>query len=152
MLLPDSGQHDIEGLRQLPADDLGRYVISPANPWWKRRKCVPALPGRVPEQWVPELLARIRDGDEVGEVRKELLDILGDRAELLPWLRDDERRLDKSYGMQEAFLKARGRLGGRSATRELIKLAADPWRHGHQAGQAGLSGLAAAHGGEAGRS
>ncbi|WP_354637733.1 hypothetical protein [Kitasatospora camelliae] len=140
-LLPDVGRMDTAGLREVRAEDLARYVGASRHAWWRRRACVAALAGRVPERRVEELLVRIRDPREVAEVRIALLDLLGDRAELLPWLRHEDRRQEGAYGLREALLKARGRLGDLTAARELATLAASPWRHVEAAGEAGLDGL-----------
>jgi len=48
--------------------------------------------------------------------------------------------------MPEAFLKARGLLGDRTAAAELATLAADPWPQRRKEGEAGLDALVARHG------
>jgi hypothetical protein len=106
-LLPLGRGKDTAALREFDADALARYAADPANAWWRRRHCVQALDGRVPEPRVPDLVARVRDTGETAEVRVALLDVLGDRTELLPWLLHEERRDEKRYGMAEAILKAR---------------------------------------------
>jgi hypothetical protein len=148
-LVPGAGWADTAGLGEIGADQLARYVADPAHPWWRRKACVEALAGRVPQRWVAELIARVRDTGDVGEVRIALLDLLADRVELLPWLRCEDRQRERSYGMLAAILKTRGRLGDRSATRELATLAADPWQHSRAAGEAGLDELVARYGVEA---
>ncbi|MGN9791113.1 hypothetical protein ACTMTU_08410 [Streptomyces sp. OZ13] len=148
-LLPLGRGKNTVALREFGADALARYVADPANAWWRRRHCVQALDGRVPEPRVPELIARVRDTGETAEVRVALLDVLGDRTELLPWLLHEERREEKRYGMAEAILKARGRLGDLSATGELATLAASPWSREQDAGRAGLDALVARHGPDA---
>ncbi|GAA4034169.1 hypothetical protein GCM10022247_69070 [Allokutzneria multivorans] len=148
-LLPPRGAHDLAGLREVDAELLAGYVADPANDWWRRRLCAEALAGRVPQRWTEALIARVRDLGETAEVRRALLDVLADRAELLPWLQSEERQRDTSYGMAEAFLKARGRLGDRTALHELVLLAADPWTHRQLAGLEGLEGLIERHGAEA---
>ncbi|MCT4357735.1 hypothetical protein M5362_32025 [Streptomyces sp. Je 1-79] len=140
-LIPQAGRADTTGLLEVDARVLARYVADARHPWWRRRPCVIALTGRVPERYVPELTARVRDPRDTAEVRTALLDLLADRPELLPWLRHEDRRGDTSYGMAEAFLKARGLLGDRSAARELATLAASPWPRVRAAGEAGLDGL-----------
>ncbi|MFF7200566.1 hypothetical protein [Streptomyces sp. NPDC008141] len=140
-LIPQAGREDAAALREFDADALARYVADRAHPWWRRRPCALALAGRVPEARVPALLARVRDCGDVGEVRRALLDVLADRDELLPWLRHEDRRTEKSYGMPEAFLLARGRLGDRTAVQELATLAADPWPRNQALGEAGLDAL-----------
>jgi hypothetical protein len=149
MLVPGAGRVDIAGLREIDADQLARYAAGLAHPWWRRKACVEALAGRVPQRWVAELIARVRDVNDVGEVRIALLDLLADRVELLPWLRSEGRQGERSYGMPAAILKARGRLGDRSATRELATLAADPGQRSRTAGEDGLDGLVARYGVEA---
>ncbi|MFJ2056139.1 hypothetical protein ACIOMM_09375 [Streptomyces sp. NPDC087908] len=147
-LTPQAGADDPAGLREVDANELARYAADPAHPWWRRRSCVTALTGRVPEPYVPELIARIQDPADTAEVRRALLDLLSDRAELLPWLRHEDRASDASYGMAAAFLKARGLLGDLSAARELATLAASPWRHTRDTGDAGLDGLVDRYGAE----
>jgi hypothetical protein len=149
MLVPAAGHDDTAALRELDADELARYVADPAHPWWRRRPCAVALAGRVPDRLVADLIARISDSGDVGEVRIALLDLLADRAELLPWLRHEDRQHERSYGMTEAILKARGMLGDRSAAQELATLAADPWPHRRVVGEAGLDALVARYGVEA---
>ncbi|MFF9913880.1 hypothetical protein [Streptomyces sp. NPDC013457] len=148
-LIPEAGSADTAGLREVDAEELARYVADPGNPWWRRRPCVIALTGRVPERSVPGLIARVQDPQETPEVRRALLDLLADRTELLPWLRHEDRASDTAYGMGDAFLKARGLLGDRTAARELATIAASPWRHSRDAGDAGLDGLVDRYGAEA---
>lgn len=148
-LLPVGRGRDTAGLREYDADALARYVADPTNAWWRRRRCVHALAGRVPESRVPDLIARVRDAGETTEVRVALLDVLGDRTELLPWLRHEEHQDERPYGMTEAVLKARGRLGDLSAAEDLVTLAASPWSREQDAGRAGLDGLVARHGHDA---
>ncbi len=137
------------GLRELDADELARYVADPAHPWWRREPCVRALTGRVPQAWVAELIDRIQDPEDTSEVRIALLELLGDHAELLPWLRHQDRREENGYGMPEAFLKARAGLGDRSVLPELATLAASEWSHRRELGEAGLYTLARRYGNEA---
>ncbi|MFI8826527.1 hypothetical protein [Streptomyces sp. NPDC053431] len=149
-LIPDRGQPDTDALRAHDPDALARYVLDPGKAWWRRRICAHALAGRVPEARVPGLLERIRDEDETAEVRIALLDLLPGRTELLPWLREVERRgEDGAYGVAEAALKARGLLGDRTAARALATLAASPWQGRRETGEAGLDGLVAHHGADA---
>ncbi|MFH8927521.1 hypothetical protein ACH4D4_10785 [Streptomyces pristinaespiralis] len=148
-LLPLGRGRDTAGLREYDTDALARYVADPTNAWWRRRRCVHALAGRVPESRVPDLIARVRDAGETTEVRVALLDVLGDRTELLPWLRHEEHQDERPYGMTEAVLKARGRLGDLSAAEDLVTLAASPWSREQDAGRAGLDGLVARHGHDA---
>ncbi|MFB6501149.1 MULTISPECIES: hypothetical protein [unclassified Streptomyces] len=145
-LIPKAGQADAEGLRAFDADGLAEYVADPAHPWWRRRPCVLALAGRVPEHRVAGLIARVHDPRDVAEVRIALLDLLADRTELLPWLGHPDRRQEGSYGMPEAILKARGLLGDRSAAGGLTTLAASPWRRWRAVGEAGLDALVARYG------
>ncbi|MGW8994588.1 hypothetical protein ACWGRF_32295 [Streptomyces zhihengii] len=145
-LLPLGPGKDLPALRALDPEPLARYVADRGNPWWRRRHCVHALADRVPRACVPELIARVKDTGDTGEVRIALLDVLGDRPELLPWVRHEDRRDEKASGMPAALLRARGRLGDLSAVPELSAMAADPWTRNRQAGEAGLDALAARHG------
>ncbi|MEU9700095.1 hypothetical protein [Streptomyces sp. NPDC047981] len=145
-LIPEAGHFDRAGLLEVDAPTLARYVADPGHPWWRRKPCVSALTGRVPEESVPELIARIGDPDDAPEVRRDLLDLLADREELLPWLRHEDRAGDTWYGMREAFLKARGLLGDRTALHDLTTLAASLWQGPRAAGEAGLDGLVDRHG------
>ncbi|MGW7361142.1 hypothetical protein ACWGI0_32140 [Streptomyces sp. NPDC054802] len=79
-LLPPGALRIDPELSALAPDALARYAADTANPWFRRRACVVALDGRVPEAHVAGLLARIRDDEETGEVRRALLAVLGDRA------------------------------------------------------------------------
>ncbi|MGW1251778.1 hypothetical protein [Streptomyces sp. NPDC002535] len=148
-LIPRAGSDGTAGLREVDAEELARYVVDRGHPWWRRRPCVIALTGRVPERYVPELIACVQDPRDTSEVRRSLLDLLADRAELLPWLRHEDRAADTSYGMGEAFLKARGLLGDRTAARGLATLAASPQRSVRDAGDAGLDGLVDRYGADA---
>ncbi|MEU2118143.1 hypothetical protein ABZ567_21460 [Streptomyces sp. NPDC016459] len=148
-LVPEAGHADAVGLREVDAAELARYAVDPAHPWWRRRPCVHALAGRVPEGHVADLIARVRDSGDVGEVRIALLDLLAGREELLPWLRHEDRRREESYGLPEAILKARGLLGDRSAAAELAALAASPWPRQQALGAAGLDALVTRYGAEA---
>ncbi|MEU7698873.1 hypothetical protein [Streptomyces sp. NPDC039028] len=145
-LVPKAGSEDTAGLREVDAGELARYAVDPRQPWWRRRSCVSALTGRVPEAYVPGLIARVQDPSDTAEVRRALLGLLSDRAELLPWLRHADRAADPAYGMAAAFLRARGLLGDLSAARALATLAASPWRNARDAGDAGLDGLLDRHG------
>ncbi|MFF7776099.1 hypothetical protein ACFZCG_16920 [Streptomyces tanashiensis] len=146
-LIPESGAHDTAALHAYDPDALAGYVLDDHNAWWRRRICVQALAGRVPEARVRALLDRIQDEAETGEVRIALLDLLCDRAELLPWLCHEDRN-DESR-IAEAVLKARGLLGDRAAGRELATLAFSPWWYRQQLGEAGLMGLVERYGAEA---
>ncbi|MEE6262720.1 hypothetical protein [Plantactinospora sonchi] len=148
-LIPEARRADTAGLRAYDADALARYVADPAHPWWRRRPCVVALAGRVPEERVAELVARVCDPTDVAGVRVALLDLLADRTELLPWLCHEDRRHERSFGMAEAILKVRGLLGDRSAASGLATLAAVAWGRDQAAGEAGLDGLVARYGVEA---
>ncbi|MFG2333974.1 hypothetical protein ACGFMM_30750 [Streptomyces sp. NPDC048604] len=145
-LIPSAGQADTDALRTYDAEELARYAAEPSHPWWRRKPCVEALAGRVPQTWTGALLDRVRDVEDEGEVRKALLELVGDRPELLPWLRDEDRRHEKSYGMPEAFLATRGRIGDITAAEELAVLAASPWRRSEEAGEAALDALVERHG------
>ncbi|WP_433893358.1 hypothetical protein [Streptomyces sp. CA-111067] len=148
-LVPSAGEVDAAALRELSGDELAAYVADPAHPWWRRRPCVVALAGRVPESRVAALIARACDPRDEAMVRIALLDLLADRTELLPWLRHEDRRRDRSYGMPEAIIKARGVLGDRSAAGGLATLAASPWPHRRESGEAGLDALVTRYGVEA---
>ncbi|KJS52391.1 hypothetical protein VM98_31730 [Streptomyces rubellomurinus subsp. indigoferus] len=145
-LTPLYGPDELAALRRLDADELARCAADRARPWWQRRACVQALAGRLPQPWTAELIARVQDPDETSEVRIALLDLLGDRAELLPWLRHEDRAGEGAYGMREAFLKARGVLGDLDALPGLAAVAAGPWPHRRETGEAGLDALVARYG------
>ncbi len=148
-LVPSAVRADAALLGEVGAEELVAYVVDSTRPWWRRRACVVALAGRVPEHRVGELVARLRDPDDVGEVRIALLDLLAGRAELLPWLRHEDRRHETSYGVPEAMLKARGLLGDRTAAGELATLADSPWPRRRVVGEAGLDALVDRYGVEA---
>ncbi|MFI6106671.1 hypothetical protein [Streptomyces sp. NPDC051310] len=148
-LIPSAGRADTDALRALDPDELARYVADPSHPWWRRLPCAQALAGRVPEAWAGALLDRVRDAGDTGEVRRALLDVVGDRPELLPWLRHEERRRETSYGMREVLVRTRGLIGDLTVAGEAATLAADPFRHSQEAGETALDGLAERHGAEA---
>ncbi|MGW7453997.1 hypothetical protein [Streptomyces sp. NPDC054787] len=148
-LSPEAGRTDTEGLSRYDANALARCAVDAAQPWWRRNACAQGLTGRVPEQRVAELIACVQDADDAGSVRIALLDLLADRPELLPWLRHEDRLKESAYGMTEAVLKARGRLGDRTAAAALAALAFSPWRHRRAIGEAGLDELTARYGTEA---
>ncbi|MER6316147.1 hypothetical protein ABT237_20525 [Streptomyces sp. NPDC001581] len=148
-LTPAAGHTDSAGLRAYDPDQLARCAVDGAQPWWRRTACVEALVDRVPQARVGELLACVRDTEDSGTVRKALLELLADRAELLPWLRHEDRRREEAYGMREAVLQARGALGDRTAAAELATLAFSHWRTRRAVGEAGLDALMDRHGVEA---
>ncbi|MER6202019.1 hypothetical protein ABT234_32215 [Streptomyces sp. NPDC001586] len=148
-LTPAAGHTDSAGLRAYDPDQLARCAVDGAQPWWRRTACVEALVGRVPQARVGGLLACVRDTEDSGTVRKALLELLSDRAELLPWLRHEDRRREEAYGMREAVLQARGALGDRTAAVELATLAFSHWRTRRAVGEAGLDALMDRHGVEA---
>ncbi|WP_405453354.1 hypothetical protein [Streptomyces erythrochromogenes] len=148
-LTPEAGRIDTDLLRTYDAGRLARCAVDPAQPWWRRQACVEALAGRVPQARVGELLACVRDTQDNGTIRKALLGLLSDRAELLPWLRHEDRRREEAYGMREAVLGTRGALGDLSAAAELATLAFSPWWTRRAAGEAGLDALMDRHGTQA---
>ncbi|MGW6915739.1 hypothetical protein ACWGB8_18280 [Kitasatospora sp. NPDC054939] len=141
-LIPPSGQADEAGLRALDPGRLARYVADPSHEGWRRVPCALALAGRVPEAYVPALLDRIRDTGEVKGVRLALLDVLGDRVELLPWLTAPERADEYAHRMPEAFLRGRARLGDLTAAPALAALATSGRWDRRLAGVDGLDLLA----------
>ncbi|MET9573484.1 hypothetical protein ACFYNW_06880 [Streptomyces virginiae] len=148
-LTPEAGRIDAAGLRACDAGCLARCAVDRAEPWWRRTACVEALTGRVPQARLGELLACVRDTGDTGTVRKALLDVLSDRAELLPWLRHEDRRREEAYGMPEAVLRARGALGDLTAAAELATLAFSHWWTRRAVGDAGLDALAERYGAQA---
>lgn len=139
-----AGKVDAAGLATVSPDELAAYVAKPGGPWWRRKACVEALAGRVPEAAVPSLLDRIRDPKDTPEVRIALLRLLGDRPQLLPWLRAATG--EQSYGMREAILGARGAAGDLAAAPAVVALAHDPWPHRRALGEAAIAALVARHG------
>ncbi|MET9606007.1 hypothetical protein ABZZ17_13180 [Streptomyces sp. NPDC006512] len=148
-LTPGAGRTDTAGLRAYDPDPVARCAADAAQPWWRRKACVEALAGRVPEGHVAELIACVQDAGQSGSVRIALLELLADRPELLPWLRHEDRLQESAYGMPEAILKARGALGDRTSAEALATLAFSPWGHRQVIGEAGLDALAARYGVEA---
>ncbi len=142
--IPQAGKPDATKLAAIDADTLARYVVDPTHPWWRRRPCVEALKGRVPEDHVPGLLDRIRDPEDTSEVRIALLALLGDRSELLPYLQTITR--DASCAIYENALAARGRAGDLTAAPELALCAAGTWMARVQHGEQGLDALIDRHG------
>lgn len=148
-LIPEAGCADVAGLREVDPVELADYVVDATHRWWRRKPCAAALAGRVPAARAAALLACIRDDTDVAEVRIALLDIVGDREELLPWLRHEERSGESAYGMAEAILKARGASGDLTAVHALATLANDPWSHRRAIGWAGMDMLVQRFGVEA---
>ncbi|WP_222107391.1 hypothetical protein, partial [[Actinomadura] parvosata] len=144
--IPEAGPADTAALREIDADELARYVLDSRNPWWRRRRCAEALFKRVPEARVPGLLDRVRDPRESTDVRLALLDVLGHREELLPWLLHDDQRGNTAFRWRGAILKARGEAGDLTAAAELSTLAFDQWRRNRAKGRAGLDALVERHG------
>ncbi|RSS68890.1 hypothetical protein [Streptomyces sp. WAC06614] len=145
-LAPAAGAVDAAGLGAYDAEALAGCAVDRAEPWWRRLACVEALAGRVPPSRLDDLLTCLYDRTDTGVVRKALLDLLSDREELLPWLRHEDRREESAYGMTEAALAARGRLGDLTAAPGLAELAFSHWRHSRETGDAGLDALVARHG------
>ncbi|MFF5446396.1 hypothetical protein [Streptomyces sp. NPDC012888] len=145
-LTPDAGRVDAEALRAVDAESLADCAVDRTEPWWRRLACARALAGRVPRSRLDGLLGCVRAEDDTGSVRVALLDVLGDREELLPWLRHEDRAEEGAYGMKEAVFTARGRLGDLTAAAGLAELAFSPWRHRRDTGDAGLDALVARHG------
>jgi hypothetical protein len=148
IFVPRPRDVDVQALHGLDADLLAAYVADPTHPWWRRRACADALAGRVPERWIGELAARVRDGH--GEVCIALLSVLADLdvaapQGLLAWLRDEAPH-DRRFGVADAALAARGRLGDRTAVPGLAVLAASPWARVRTLGEVGLDALVARHG------
>ncbi|MFZ6183713.1 hypothetical protein [Nannocystis pusilla] len=148
---PDASPELVARLARQPADDLLELVCDPRETWWRRRPCALALRGRVPPAGVPRLIARVRDVKDVAEVRRAILEALGDAelgphaGELLEWLRA-AREPEVGYDMSPAILLARARLRDASAAPQLAGLAADPWTHRRIAGEAAVDVLIAAVG------
>ncbi|MCY1065014.1 hypothetical protein OV090_09600 [Nannocystis sp. RBIL2] len=145
---PDFSPELVARLARLRADDLLELVCDPRETWWRRQPCALALRGRVPSAGVPRLIARIRDVKDVAEVRRAILEALGDAelgphaGELLQWLRA-AREPEVGYDMAPAILLARARLRDASAAPQLAELAADPWTHRRLAGEAAVDVLIA---------
>ncbi|WP_030761509.1 hypothetical protein [Streptomyces sp. NRRL F-2664] len=148
-LTPEAGRTDAAALRAYDADLLARCAVDRGQPWWRRTACAQALAGRVPQARLDELLACVRDPGDTGTVRKALLGVLSDRAELLPWLRHEDRRQEEAYGMPEAVLRARGALGDLTAAGELATLAFSHWGSWRAVGEAGLDALSDRYGSQA---
>ena len=141
--IPEAGKHDDAKLAAIDADTLARYVIEQANPWWRRRPCALALRGRVPPPRLAALCDRIQDPADISEVRIALLDVLGDRVELLPWLQTQGP--EQRYGVYEQILLARARLGDLSAASELSTIASSLWGHRSRIGREALDLLVERH-------
>jgi len=142
--IPEAGKSDEVKLLAIDANELAGYVIQTGRPWWRRRLCVAALRGRVPETRVVGLLNRIRDPEETSEIRIALLDVLGDRSELLPWLQAQGE--SDALGLYEATLKARGVLGDLTAAPQLSTLANMLRGRQREIGEAALDLLVERHG------
>lgn len=130
---------------------LAALAADPKERWWRRQPCALALRGRVPVERAAELFARVSDGSDVAEVRRALLEALcsspavAATVPLLEWLRAQEEP-GQAYGMYEAILAARARLGDRTAVPALATLAYDAWTHRRMIGEAALDAMIEAHG------
>lgn len=130
---------------------LAEIAADPGEPWWRRRPCALALRGRVPVERAAALFARASDPKDVAEVRRALLEALAESPAavrsipLLSWLRAQEGH-EQPYGMDEAILAARARLGDGTAVPVLATLAYDPWTHRRTVGEAAIDLLVEAHG------
>lgn len=142
--IQEAGKPDATKLAAIDADTLARYVLDTTHPWWRRRPCIHALRGRMPEEHVGDLLARIRDPGDVAEIRIALLEQLGGRLELLPYLQTVTK--DAPYAIYENALAARGRAGDLTAAPELALCAAGTWMARVQHGEQGLDALIDRHG------
>lgn len=143
--IPEAGRV-IEGkLAAIAPDVLAQYVLLSSHPWWRRRPCAQALRGRVPEAHAAALLDRIRDPHDTSHVRIALLDVLGDRAELLPWLQAQTAE-GQDHGVHDSCLQARARLADLTAAPALASLAASARRIAAAIGVASLDVLIAHHG------
>lgn len=138
-------------LRAARPQPLVALAVDPSEPWWRRRAFALALRGRVPVDRAALLLDRVSDAQDVAEIRRALLEVLSEDAAvagsipLLEWLRAQEGR-EQAYGMEEAILAARARLGDRAAVPRLATLAYDPWWHRRQVGEAAIDALVEAYG------
>ena len=133
-----------------PVDALLTIALDTSEPWWRRRACAIAIAGRVPPRAVDAIVARIRDAKDSTEVRCALLELcaspeLEPSMALLTWLRT-QAGIEQPYGLDEAILRARGRLGDLDAVGPLAALAYDAWSHRRRAGEEGIDALLARHG------
>jgi hypothetical protein len=137
------------GLAACSPDALVYLILDGEEPWWRRQVCARALAGRVPAERAMALLDGIRDPGVTTEIRAALLAVLSAASgphtdELLAWLRAQERRLgdpNQPHGLDEAILRARGRMGDTSAAVPLATLAADPWSHRRRVGEQAIEAL-----------
>ena len=138
--VPKAGVDGAVALARLDAKVIATVAADTSQPWWRRRPCVLALRDRVPEGAIPPLWARVIDKADVGEVRIATLDVLGawwagdpkravpSRERALDWLRG--QNIDgQAYGMDQALVLARCRLGDLEVVPALARLAFDPWHH-----------------------
>ncbi|MDQ8708347.1 hypothetical protein RCO28_38705 [Streptomyces sp. LHD-70] len=142
--VPPGVRSEAELLRGEDAEELALFALDRGNAWWRRRYCVLAIEGRVPEHLVDDLIARIRDPEETGEIRLALLEVLAERRELLDWLRGQDWQNEKRYRLGPAILRARGLLGDLTAARDLVTLAGGSWES--TAGEDGLDALVERYG------
>lgn len=90
---PDHSPELLARLAELPPEDLAALVVDTREPWWRRRSCALALPGRVAAPRAADLFARACDPKDVAEVRCALLAALAASptaaavVPLLTWLR-----------------------------------------------------------------
>ena len=132
-------------LARAPVDALLAITLDTSEPWWRRRACAVALTGRAPAEAMDAIVARIIDTKDTSEVRRALLALaaspeVAPSSALVMWLRAQEGT-EQPYGLDEAILEARGRLGDLEAARPLATLAYDPWTHRRRDGEAGIDAL-----------
>ncbi|MFJ9792558.1 hypothetical protein [Streptomyces globosus] len=145
-LAPEAGRIDGDGLRAYAAEELANCVLDRAEPSWRRLACAEALHGRVPQTHLEALLACVRDPHDAHEVRVQLLDLLSDREELLPWLRHEDRQGERGYRIEHAVLRTRTRLGDLTALAAVADLAFRPGWRDRMAGGECLESLVDRHG------
>ncbi|MFJ7170108.1 hypothetical protein ACIQUV_31970 [Streptomyces globosus] len=145
-LVPEVGRADSDGLRSHDAEALADCVLDRAEPSWRRLACAEALHGRVPQTHLEALLACVRDPHDAHEVRVQLLDLLSDREELLPWLRHEDRQGERGYRIEHAVLRTRTRLGDLTALAAVADLAFRPGWRDRMAGGECLESLVDRHG------
>lgn len=137
-----------EQLAAVPPDLLAATIADPATPWYQRRYCALALPGRVPATHAPALLAFARSDEEVHSRAAVVLALATSpgphRAELLAWLRTEPEPDDTHFPV--AALQGRVALGDVTAARPLAVQAADDRWFRSRPGTAALDDLVAAHG------
>lgn len=110
-------------------DLLAQCALSMEDPWWRRRSCLEGLRGRVPPHFRDALLALAFQHELEAEVRAAALTLIAVGDPVEPRFAAELVRLSECEGsVGDEAISARARLGDLTVARDLVELAASPWR------------------------